>query len=110
MSKYADALIQWSDDMSEECFEEIKMVLDSNLLNIHKINISKSISENFINTGVCEIFELRNLSDAHAYCFLNDLTGLYQKEVNEAFDKDFQSAKEDGELSSYESSLDDDRE
>lgn len=110
MSKYEDALIQWSDNMSEFYFQSIKEILKEDLNESVVIDIATSLAHDYINTNDSQFFLIWGLTEDHAYCYLNEALGNYEKEVEDAFDKDFQSAKEDGELSSYESSLDDDRE
>lgn len=95
MSNYENAVGCYADDMSEEFYIKVKEILNPNLKDDFIQRMAISLADNFIQTGNCTFCEECNLTRTHAYCFLNDGTWEYQKEVEEAFDKDFQSSKED---------------
>jgi hypothetical protein len=84
---YNSALVDWSDNMSEDYFESVKFFLNTDLTTELKMNIAYALASDYINIGESKIFDIYRLTSAHAYCFMNNGSGIYQKEVEKAFDE-----------------------
>ena len=86
-SYYDAALDEWSDDLSAELYKSVEDLLCKKCRDEFIIKMGMSLADNFIRTGNCHFFESYGLNESNAYCFLNEQTGDYVKEVKSCFDE-----------------------
>ncbi len=85
--RYENAAGYWADEMSEAFYIAIKDALHDELRDEIKIAAATSLAYNFYSTGDCKLCEAYGLTNAHAACYLNEVHGNYQKEVEQEFDE-----------------------
>jgi len=83
--RFEDSCGDWADNMAEAFYRAIVDALHPSLRDDLKIDIATSLAHDLISTGDSKLCDAYGLTIAHAYCYLQDIYGSYEKEVQLEF-------------------------